>query len=145
MADLNIPYGAPGIASFASDTIGGQTDPRYGDTPAPTTTTITVAGPVDLKLYDVVSYDGDDAVALAEHASGNSDAYGILTAPVVLAAGQTTTVDVYRSGHWSMDALGWDASFDTDAKKKTAFEGGESSQNFVSKRKYTADGIVFAD
>lgn len=74
---------------------------------------------------------GDDDVSLRP--------YGITTAPVVTGVSQTTTIDVYRSGHWSMDALVWHASFDTDEKKKRAFEGSLSPTNFVSKKKWNND------
>lgn len=62
--------------------------------------------------------------------------YGILTAAVKTGAGQTTTVDVYRDGHWNMDALNWHASFDTDSKKKHAFERSVSPMILISKKKW---------
>lgn len=77
---------------------------------------------------------GDDDVALRP--------YAIATAPVVTGAGQTTTIDVYRTGHWNMDALVWHPSFDTDEKKKRAFEGSLSPGNLVSKKKWNNDVFI---
>lgn len=74
--------------------------------------------------------------------AGGVKAAGIMTAPVVTGANQSTTVDLYRGGHWNMDALVWDTSFDSDAKKRTAFEGSISPAILVSKKKYSSDSIV---
>lgn len=67
--------------------------------------------------------------------------YGITTAPVVTGAGQQTTMDIYRGGHWDMDQLVWDESFDTDEKKKLAFEGSLSPNVFISKKKFNNSAI----
>ena len=40
-----------------------------------------------------------------------------------------------------MDALVWDATYDTDAKKAAAFEGSVSPTIFVSKPKHNSDAI----
>lgn len=77
---------------------------------------------------------GDDDAAMKP--------FGITTTPVVTLGGERTTIDVYREGHWDMDVLVWPASFDTDAKKKAAFEGSLSPNIFVSKKKYASDAIT---
>lgn len=74
--------------------------------------------------------------------AGGVKAAGIMTAPVITGAGQSTTVDLYRGGHWNMASLVWDATFDSDAKKRTAFEGGISPTILVSRKKYSSDSIV---
>ncbi len=137
--DRYIPNNAPGIAGFATESIGGTDDPRFGDTPAPTTTTVNVPASFTGALYEPVVIGAGNVIAKA--VSG-APADGILTAPVVTGAGQTTTVDVYRSGHWNMDALVFGVSYDTDAKKKVAFEGGKSPTIFVSKKKFDSDAIA---
>lgn len=142
--DRKIPLNAPGIAGFATESIGSTDDPRFGDTPAPTTTTVAVPASFTGALYEVVALGAngiEKAVYAADYSAGGKRPYGILTAPVVTEVGQTTTVDVYRSGHWNMDALVWPASFDTEAKKKTAFEGSLSPTVFVSKKKFNSDAI----
>jgi hypothetical protein len=135
--DTQIPQPAPGIASFATESFGGPTELRFGDGQA-TTTTVGVGASLDLKIGTVVSYDGT-TIALADQVA--DDAYGILTTDVVTGVGESTTIDVYRSGHFDMDALTWDASFTTDAQKKVAFEGSLSPTIFVSKKKFNDDAI----
>lgn len=145
--DRKIPYNAPGIAGFATESIGSNDDPRFGDTDSPTTTTVAVPQNFTGALYEVVALGPngvEKAVYSADYGAEGSTGkrpYGILTAPVVTGAGQTTTLDVYRSGHWNMAALVWPASFDTDAKKKAAFEGSLSPTIFVSKKKFNSDAI----
>lgn len=142
--DRKIPLNAPGIAGFATESIGGNDDPRFGDSPDPVTTTVAVPASFTGALYEVVALGAngvEKAVWNADYEAAGKRPYGILTAPVVTGVGQTTTLDVYRSGHWNMDALVWPASFDTDAKKKAAFEGSLSPTLFVSKKKFNSDAI----
>lgn len=265
MVDTNIPFGNPGIASFATESSAGPVEPRYGEG-VPTTThmTVTAGADLDLPLYSVVSViggvlalaalgsgagsatgtvtfatavpadgdtvtiaghvytfrsapaavddvqigatlnetaanlasainadpDGDgtayytgtaanddvvasvtgaevtviaanpgdegNAITLAESGTnitvsganltgGDDDVdtkpYGILAEPVVMTNGQSMPVSLYREGHWNMDALTWDASYATEASKKTAFEGSLSPNIFVSKKKFPNDAI----
>lgn len=263
--DTYIPENAPGIAAYATESIGGRGDPRFGEG-VPTTTTVTVPENSDFDLYHVVGRlpngdivpavygtaggvasgaltfsgvgtandtvtigarvytlvaapdaanevkigasaaataanlaaavngsataitagdvgpgttahadvtatvagavvtvtakaAGDEANTIATTESGTNTSwgaatltggdddaavkpFGITTAPVVTLGGERTTIDVYRKGHWDMDALVWHASFDTDAKKKQAFEGSLSPNIFVSKKKYASDAIT---
>lgn len=66
---------------------------------------------------------------------------GILAQPLVLADEETATVAVYRTGHWNMDALTWGASYDTDAKKKAAFDGTTSPTIRIGKLAFNSDSI----
>lgn len=136
-----LTQGTPGVASFGSDVVLSADEPRFGDGQA-TTTICNVGALVDLPIYSVVAYDGT-TIALAEMVGspGVSNAYGILTAPVNTATGESTTVAVYRSGHFNMDALNWDASFSTDALKAAAFEGSVSPTIFVSKPAFDSANI----
>ena len=142
--DTIIPRHAPGIAGFASESIGNAAEPRFGEG-VPTTTTVNVPASFTGVIYQVVGVDANNslvpAVYAADYSAGGVQPAGILTTSVVTEAGQTTTVDIYREGHWDMDALVWPASFDTDAKRKVAFEGGKSPNIFVSKKKFTSDAI----
>lgn len=135
--DTVIPHTDPGIASFATESFGGPGEPRFGDGNS-TTTPVNVGASVDLPIYTVVSYDGT-TIAIAGQVAG--DAYGILTAPVLTGAGQSTTLDVFRSGHFDLDELNWDASFTTDAQKIVAFEGSKSPTIFISKKQHANDAI----
>jgi hypothetical protein len=130
----NIPFGAPGVASFASDSYG-QREVRSGDTPV-TTTTELVGASTDLPIYSVVGRTGNAAGGALVLADDTVDAMGITTAPVTTGVGGATTVDVYRSGMFNPDALNWHEDFDTDLKKFAAFEGGVSPNLFLQRPKY---------
>lgn len=139
--DTNIPMGKPGVAEFKSETFGGPTELRYGEGVL-TTTEITITAPanIDWPIGAVLNLAG---TALADwNATRDAGcANYVLAQPVVLASGASATIAVYREGHFNMDALTWDASYDTDAKKKAAFEGSVSPTIFVSKPKHNADAI----
>lgn len=138
--DTTLPRGEPGQAYFATETFGNPQEPRFSDSPSLVTTHHVVDGPFSGKLYDVVTIDGT-TIALADQTAGPADA--ILAAGIEVAPGETMSVPVYRTGHWSMDALGWDdATYDTDAKKSAAFQGSPMSPTIlVSKKKYSSDSI----
>lgn len=139
--DTNIPMGKPGVAEFKSETFGGPTELRYGEGVL-TTTEITITAPanIDWPIGAVLNLAGT-ALADWNVTRDAGCANYILAQPVVLANGASATIAVYREGHFNMDALTWDASYDTDAKKKAAFEGSVSPTIFVSKPKHNADAI----
>lgn len=139
--DTKIPLGKPGVASFESHTYGNIGDVRYGDTELTTTNlTITASGAdIDLGLYSVINVAG----VLADYNDPRDAgcASYVLAEPVFIADGDTMVVPVIRSGHLNMNALVWDTSYDTDAKKAAAFEGSVSPTIFVSKPKHDSDAI----
>lgn len=133
MANTPLDLGKPGIADIQTGSFTGPREYRANDQHA-TTTSVKVGENVDLPVLSVVYYDeANDTIGLAVHGDASKAAYGILTAPVKTGAGEATTVAVYRTGAFLMDALNWDASFDTDEKKATAFEGGKSPSLFIMK------------
>jgi hypothetical protein len=67
--------------------------------------------------------------------------YGILASPMVLANGESMSVPIYVDGHWNMDALNWDASWQTDEAKRAAFEGSLNPGILVSKPNFS-DGSI---
>lgn len=140
--DTTIPNGEPGVASFASETFGNANEPRFGDAPVTTTNiTITASGAaIDLAIYSVLNLAG---TALADYnvTRDAGSANYILAEPISIADGDSMTVPVYRTGHWDMDALVWDASYDTEAKKKAAFEGSVSPTIFVGKKDFNSGAI----
>lgn len=123
MADKTISHGAPGIAAFSSETWDNAREVFLQDTPAQAfkTFTLTASGAdIDLAINSVIAADG----SLAEYTSGSpdsTDAAGILRYPVMIADGSSMEVTVMVAANVNMDALVWDDSFDTDAKKKDAF------------------------
>lgn len=139
--DNKIPTGEPGVAGFAMESWGNIGDVRYGDGELTTTElTITASGAdIDLALYSVINGGGTLADYNATPDAGTADY--VLAEPIFIADGDTMTVPVYREGHFNMDALVWDATYDTDAKKAAAFEGSVSPTIFVSKPKHNSDAI----
>jgi hypothetical protein len=139
--DTMIPHGQPGVAAFDSQTFGGPLEPRFGEgVPTTTELTITAGGSgLTLPLYSVIAATG----ALAQFAGdpAASNAYGILAAPITLAANQTMTIPVYREGYFEVDALNWHTTFNSDARKFTAFEGSPSPTIFVGRNQHKPAAI----
>lgn len=99
-----------------------------GDFPL-STTTETVADAViadaDLPAYSVVGRDATGKIVMAEigNVDPDDDIHPIgITANTVKEDATVKTVAVYRSGCFNPDLLNWDASYNTDAKKRLAFE-----------------------
>lgn len=144
MAHDKIPNPAHGIAAFSSASFSGPQEPLYsGDVPLTTDhveVNNTTGAELTLPYLAVVSYvPATGVMAMADQVA--DDAYAVLPAAVTLAIGETITVPIYREGYFEQDALVWDASYDTDLKKKFAFENsvnniligkkGHSDQNIV--------------
>lgn len=124
-----------------------------------TTVNLDVLATVDGAVVTVIALDpGDEGNALTLAKSGTNIAvsgatltggdddsdvkpYGILAAPVVIANGETMSVPIYVDGHWNMDALNWDASYQTPGSKESAFEGSVNPGILISKPKYNDAGI----
>lgn len=122
-----IPYGDVHIADAQTDTystIGLIT----GDTP-PIVTMAEVAG-VDLQQWQVVGRDAATG-KIVPAVLGTTEAIGV----TVNAVKADKSVATYRAGCFNPKALAWGASYDTDAKKKTAFEK-TGTQIFVVAPKY---------
>lgn len=141
--DNKVPLGNPGIAEFSSETWGNVNELLISDTPAQVTQTITVTASgadVTITLGQVLAADG--AAADQAGATAADKACYIGATNIVVADGTSKEVPVYRAGHYDMDALTWDASYDTDAKKKAAFDdAGVSPMIFIGKRKFNSDGL----
>lgn len=121
-----IPQEDAGMAMAATEDF--KTIPLFtGDTPVTTTPEIVadaVVASVDLPAYSVVGRDGNGKLVKATWnatpASG-VPAVGVTTA-TVKAGATAKNVAMYRSGMFNPNALVWDASYDTDEKKRLAFE-----------------------
>lgn len=141
--DTTIPHGKPGVAEFKEEIFGGPTEVMFGDMPVQTINVSITASGADrtLALYSVINGEGDGLLAdwNAVRDAGSADM--IIAEPVTILNGETAVVPVYVQGHFNMDALVWDASYDTDAKKKDAFVGGDYPMLLVSKPEHNADAI----
>lgn len=143
MADITITYGAPGIAEYSSETYGNVKELRLQDSPATAArkVTITATGAdLELPLWSVV---GPAGLAAYTATIASKTALGILTAPVVIPDGELVTVDVLCAGYFDYEVLTFAASFDTDAKKRTAFEGMGAPINIIlDTNPYNSDGVL---
>jgi len=119
----NITYGTYGQAAFESEDFYGPRELRISDNPPVSRSAVKVGENVDLPAFSVVTYDGT-TIALAT--DGGDKPYGITAAPVKTGAGESAVVQVFRSGHFNIDVLNFDASFNTTEKKLAAFEGAAS-------------------
>ena len=88
--DTIIPRNAPGIAGFASESIGNLDEVRFGDTPA-TTTTEAVGASTTLELYQVVALVAGLLVP-AQYGATAGVATGELTFAGVGIADETITI-----------------------------------------------------
>lgn len=142
--DTNIPIGDPGVADFKEEKFGGPAEWRFGDMPLQTKNVTLTASGADrtLAFLSVLSDEKDGVLAdwNATRDAGSADY--ILATAVTIPDGESVTVPVYVQGHFNMDALVWDASYDTDAKKESAFVGGDYPMILVSKPDHNADAIM---
>lgn len=131
----------PGMASLQTEDF--KTIPLFtGDTPVTTTPEVVADAVIasdPLPANSVVARDSNGKIEMAvwnaTPASGKP-AIGITTA-TVLEAATAKNVSIYRSGMFNPDALNWDSSYDTDEKKRLAFEYAQNSI-FIRKPGYPA-------
>ena len=123
MAPTNIPYGDVGLAEGRVEDF--ESIELYSGDMQRVTTPETVKAGQALTAFTVVGRDADgDLIPAVYDTTTPANAVppiGIVTAEV--AAGTAAQgVGVFRSGMFNPNALVWDASFDTDDKKRLAFE-----------------------
>lgn len=121
-----IPTSDLGMASIQSETFSNVAL-LSGTAPTVTTDEVVadaVVASVDLPAYSVVGFDSSGKLVKATWnatpASG-VPAIGITTA-TVKAGATAKNVSIFRDGVFNPAALVWDSTYDTDAKKKTAFD-----------------------
>lgn len=98
-----------------------------GEAPIVTISEIVAAATIataDLPAYTVVGRNSSGELVKATWASDDSGVapIGITTAKVLKGA-TARNVEVFKGGMFNPAALTWDATFDTAAKKRLAFEG----------------------
>lgn len=81
-----------------------------------------LANSTSFAQYSVVGLNGSGKIALAKF-DKTVQALGVLPHAVSLGASGAQNAPVWFTGNFNSDALVWDASFDTDAKKAAAFDG----------------------
>ena len=95
----------------------------------------------DLPAYTVVGRDenGNLVPATWNATPANAVAPIGITTATVLAGTTGGSVPVYRDGGFNPDALTWDASFDTDEKKRLAFEA--TQPTLIIRKPLFAEGV----
>ena len=133
MANITPPYADPGRASFETLDTYLQDFLLAGNHP---------------ELKQAYSFDSDTATELAQFAVVGLDTAGEIVAAItgsvdpdddiqaigVLAHAKVAgdlRAHVFYSGAFNMDALVWDDSFDTDAKKEAAFRGAPTPTTII--------------
>lgn len=123
-----------GIPSQTSDSFAVTPEGFItGEYPAQFVEDLPAAESQTLAEYTVVGLNGDGEIVPA--VLGTTEAIGVLMYPVTSGAGENPVARVLRSAcinHlWA--GLTWDATYDTDAKKKNAFEGASSPTQIVTR------------
>lgn len=126
----NIPFDGAGMADIQTDSFK-SVNLFAGEAPIVTTSETVAAATIasaDLPAFSVVGRDGSGNLVMAvldtATPANNIAPIGITCSPVLKGA-TNKGVAVYRGGFFNMDALNWDASFDTAAKKRVAFEASQ--------------------
>lgn len=125
----NIPYADYGVASLETDTFT-QVELFAGDTP-PVVTDYGIAGSLGaagIPAWTPVYVDPETrAVSLAVNAEEDGVEPNAITVTTIKpGTAATSSVPVYKAGMFNIRALNWPASFDTDAKKFSAFAGSDA-------------------
>ena len=125
MANVTIPYPEAGLAAFESldawysGFLLSGSDPKL-EPGFP----MEIAVGQALSQFQVVGLNSSGKLVPATwNASPSSaiKAIGVCTQAVAAPTGAGVTVPIFLAGNFNPDALVWDASFDTDAKKVQAF------------------------
>lgn len=77
------------------------------------------------------SFGGGTLTGGTDEPGGGIRPIGITTVDLNTGAGVSTTVAIFTAGCFNPDALNWDDSFNTDAKKKAAFFGAPTPTNII--------------
>lgn len=129
MATIPNQYADPGRAAFEELDTYTQSFLLAGNHPelAPA-----LSYPADeaipLAQFSVVGLNGSGDLAMATQ-DGTVQAIGVLAQ--AWAGSAASTAPVWYSGAFNIDALVWDSSYDTDAKKLAAFAGAPTPTQIV--------------
>lgn len=120
---MNISYDDIGMAGLQTDTFT-QTELFAGDTP-PVVTDYGILGAAlatdGIPAWTPVIVNAATK-AITLPVSGTSKANAIAVAPIAAGSPATCNVPVYKAGMFNVNAIKFGADFDTDAKKRDAFD-----------------------
>jgi len=128
---VTIPYGQPGVAKSEEDVFTGPRELFYSDHSV-RVENYTQAANSTLLMGQVVGVSGG---VLVPAVSGSIPPVGIVINDSVQGAG-TKVMGIYTEGNFNMQALVWDASYNTDALKEGAFRVAGANNNIKVKKGY---------
>lgn len=125
MANVTPPYADRGVASFEVLDTYLQNNLLAGNHPElKPAFSYPMANNTSFAQFSVVGLNASGNIALATNTGSPAiKPIGVLPHAIALGATGTLQAPVWYSGCFDMDALVWDATYDTDAKKKAAFQG----------------------
>ena len=131
----DIPYGDPGIASFATEAFRGR-DFLLSDEPTLITESFSTPAngtnsAVEYDFLEVVDISDAGVIAKATTVAIPASHFrGVMAHKASIAASASADTDrriqVYISGNFNGDALGWPAAIATDAQQIGAFRGADT-------------------
>jgi len=126
---INIPLGSDtaGVADYGTETVVPAPILLTGDNPPIVSEVETVAFSQTIAARTVVgkvTSGGKIKPCVLSANDGSQVPIGFVVNAVTTDADDVKTVEVYKGGCFNPDALVWDASFDSDAKKLYAFKTG---------------------
>jgi len=143
MADVTTTHGAPGIAAFARETYGNIAELRLQDTPALAFRKVRITatgGDLALPIYSVI---GPTGLAAYQAVLANKTVVGITAHPINLLEDAFLDIEVICAGNLDINALTWASTFDTNAKKLSAFDGLGSPINMIlGINPFNSDGVL---
>ena len=135
MADVKIPYADPGRAGFQELDTYLQGFLLAGNHPplAPAFS-FQLAASKTLAQFTVVGLDASGKLVAATYNATPASAIkpiGVLAHAATSGASDAVNGQVFYSGCFNVDALIWDATFDTEAKKLAAFQGSPTPTTII--------------
>jgi len=139
-----IPFNDVGMAGSATEDYTVQTL-ITGNHPTITTSEVVAAALIassDFPAYSVVGRDASGELVMATWDADPSNAVAAIgiTVNTVKQGATDAHVNVYRDGGFNPDALNWDVSFDTDEKKRLAFEAVQPT--IIIRKPTFAEGVA---
>lgn len=125
-----------GMASFNSEQFAAPQDLFSGKEPENTTNELVDPAAIsggDLPAFSVVGRDATSKQLVLANLTTPVVPIGVTTARVVQGA-TNKNVAIWRDGQFNPDRLNWHADYNTDAKKKLAFEAGMAGNALFIKR-----------
>lgn len=140
MATINPKNGdlTAGVASQSSDVINPAANPLVtGDAPALATEPLPVAADQVLEARELVGFDGSGNLIPAVLGTTAAIGFVMYAIDTTGEAAGAVEVEVVRQGVFNPDLLVWDATYNTDAKKRAAFRDAPTPTSIIIRKPTT--------